>query len=127
LNPLRWKRGDTRPVERVQLTEPDPTVPSTLNNPTPRRGIDLDLASSVVLVMRSRDGRRTVTAPAVIVAPQSDAANRGWLEVDPSTTPAITAVAGLFAGEFVVTWSGGAIQRVPNDGTLTVEIEDALS
>jgi hypothetical protein len=126
---LIWKEGDLQPDERVQLTERDPTVTPNAANPTPRRGIDLTNATSVVLVCRTRDRKRTVT---VTCSPDGGQnvdtdpyTGRGWVTVTP--TVGLTQQRSQFQGEFLITWTSGDTQRVPNSGWIPVTIEEALS
>ena len=128
-NALQWKRGDTLPSHRVQLTERDPDVDPTPANPTPRRGIDLTNASSVSLVASTRNRQFTFTAPCTKDANQSDSSDpdqgRGWISVTPTTE--LTERALNMQGEFLVEWSGGGQQRVPNNGYVDVLISEAFS
>jgi hypothetical protein len=128
-NALQWKRGDTLPSHRVQLTERDPDVDPTPANPTPRRGIDLTNATSVTLVASTRNRRLTVEVPCTKDADQSNSLDpdqgRGWISVTPTTE--LTEQAANMQGEFLVAWSGGGQQRVPNSGYVDVLISEAFS
>lgn len=114
---------------RACLTEPDPV---STTNPQGRRGISLTQATSVQMRMRARNGT-VKTCPATPDADQTSPPSgeahktgRGWVTVDPSLAAGFTALKGLFDAEFLITWSGGGTQRVPNDGWFKVEIEDAV-
>lgn len=127
-NALQWKRGDTLPSHRVQLTERDPDVDPTPANPTPRRGIDLTNASAVTLIATTRNRLRTVQVPCVKdnnqnVSNPDD--GRGWVSVTPTTE--LTEVAANMQGEFLIAWTGGGQQRVPNNGWVDVLISEAFS
>lgn len=128
-NPLQWKVGDTLPAHRVQLTERDPDVDPTPANPTPRRGINMANAVSVTLVATTRNRRRTVQVPCTPDPDQSSTvdpdAGRGWLSVAP--TVQLTDRAAEMEGEFLIVWTGGGRQRVPNVGSVDVRISEAFS
>jgi hypothetical protein len=128
-NPLQWKQGDTLPTHRVKLTERDPTVDPTAANPTPRRGIDLTNATSITLVATTRNRRRTVSVACVKDPDQTSSVDpdygRGWLSVTPSVE--LTANAAVMEGEFLIVWSGGGQQRVPNIGSVDVIVSEAFS
>ena len=128
-NPLQWKVGDTLPAHRVQLTERDPTVDPTPANPTPRRGIDLSNATSVTLVSSTRNRKRVVETPCTKDPDQTSVVDpdvgRGWISVAPNV--ALTERAAEMLGEFLIVWSGGGQQRVPNIGYVDVIVSEAFS
>jgi hypothetical protein len=127
-NALQWKKGDTLPTVRVQLTERDPDVEPTPANPTPRRGIDLTNAATVSLISSTRNRRRTVVVPCT-KDPNQDEQNaddgRGWISVSPTTE--LTSAFATMEGEFLIEWTGGGQQRVPNNGYVDVLISEAFS
>ena len=91
------KQGDTLPALRAQLLGPDD------------QPIDLSLAT-----VEFRMGDH-VNAPAVIEDPKQGRVRFDWRSED-------TNVPGTHYAEFVVTFLGGATQRVPNDGYVLVQI-----
>ena len=128
-NALQWKKGDTLPSHRVQLTERDPETDPTPANPTPRRGIDLTNASAVELIATTRRRDRTVVVPCTKDPDQSSSVDpdegRGWISVTPTTD--LTSAQASLQGEFLITWTGGGKQRVPNNGWVDVLISEAFN
>lgn len=95
------KQGDTLPPLRAQLLGPD--------------GGPVDIAGADVTFCMS--GR--ISAPAVI-----EHAGEGRVRYD--WRPGDTDAPGVRSAEFVVMFVGGAIQRVPNGGYMTVRIAHAV-
>lgn len=127
-NPLPWKQGDSLPSHRVQLTERDPDTDPTPANPTPRRGIDLTNAATVTLIAATRNRKRRVEVPCTKDANQNEQNaddGRGWISVTPTTE--LTEVVATMEGEFLIEWTGGGQQRVPNNGYVDVLISEAFS
>lgn len=91
------KQGDTLPALRAQLLGPDD------------QPIDLSVAT-----VEFRMGNH-VSAAAVIEDPTQGRVRYDW-------RPGDTNVPGTHYAEFVVTFLGGATQRVPNDGYVLVQI-----
>lgn len=127
-NALQWKTGDTLPSHRVQLTERDPDTDPTPANPTPRRGIDLTNAATVTLISTTRNRKRTVLVPCTKDPNQTESNaddGRGWISVTP--TAELTEQVATMQGEFLIEWTGGGQQRVPNNGWVDVLISEAFS
>jgi len=128
-NALQWKVGDTLPSHRVQLTERDPTIDPSPANPTPRRGIDLTNATAIELVASTRNRQRTVVVPCTKDPNQTSVVDpdegRGWISVTPTTE--LTSLKANMSGEFLISWTGGGKQRVPNNGYVDVLISEAFS
>jgi hypothetical protein len=101
------KRGDTLPALPVQLRNPDGSVPN--------------LAGATVLFKMSdrQSGALLISRAAAIVDLPTASVTFTWLAGD-------TVTAGLFSGEFQVTFVGGAIATYPNQGFLTVSIPPDL-
>jgi len=50
---------------------------------------------------------------------------RGWISVTPTTE--LTSLKANMSGEFLISWTGGGKQRVPNNGYVDVLISEAFS
>lgn len=111
--PFYIKQNDTRPRYVATLLdnfgEPD-QAPINLTN-----------ATSVKFLMRSTGnaGSPKVTAAAAITSAASGIVTYTWVAGDTDTI-------GEFDVEFEITWSDGGVETVPNDGYLSVVIEDDL-
>lgn len=95
------KQGDTLPSLRAQLLGPD-------NQPINLSGATVEFRVS---------GR--VAATAVVEDDEQGRVRYDW-------RPGDTDKPGAHNAEFIVTFMGGATQRVPNDGYLTVHILKAI-
>lgn len=96
------KQGDTLPPLRAQLLGPD--------------GQPIDLTMARVEFRISG----VLSAPAVVEAPLE---GRVWYDWQPGDTDHPP---GTYPAEFVVTFLGGATQRVPNDGYLRIQIQRSI-
>ena len=104
------KQNATRPVYTQILTRIDGTI------------VDLTTATSVKFVMRAETGATAaVNAAAAINAPATNGSvSYTFLATD-------TAIAGTYQVEFVVTYTGGAVEVLPGDGYYSVVIQPDLS
>lgn len=103
--PFFIKRGDTSPALRYAL---DPAT--------------VDLTGASVLFQWRQRGSATVNSRAAsIVTPTgTPTVQHTWQASD-------TAVAGLFEGEFRVTYAGGAIETFPNLGFIDIRIGEDVA
>jgi hypothetical protein len=94
------KRGDTRPVLVRQLNQ-------TINGEV--SPINLSTASSVTFLMRGRPPLTTTLLGGAcsIVSAANGTVSYTW-------TPADTATAGSYIGEFQITWTDGGVETVPS-------------
>lgn len=99
------KVGDRLPVLAVTLLGPD-------GNP-----VDLTTATGVTFRMTAEGAAEpTVAAGACTIASATGGrVEYAWAAVDVDT-------AGNYNGEFVVAWTGGKQQTVPNEGTFRIRI-----
>ena len=101
------KQNDTWPPLNATLTD--------ANGP-----IDLTAATGVKLILAPTGGGATiVNAACTIVSAVAGTVRYTWTTGDTTTI-------GTFKGEFEITWTGGKIGTVPNEGYFTVEILDDL-
>lgn len=102
------KRGDTFPAITGALTYSDGTIVNLTG-------------ASVQIVMRSQTGSQPkVSKTATIVSPIGGTVSYSWTTQDTDT-------AGEYDVEWIVTYFGGAVQRFPTNGYVTVSIEEDLS
>lgn len=104
------KSNDTRPTLQVTLKEGQPSAQTPIN---------LTTASAVTLYMKTATGS-LITRAATI----TDATN-GVVTV--TFQAADTATAGDYSAEFQITWTGGGIETVPNDGYISISILEDLN
>ena len=99
------KKGDTSPF-----------LVATLNDST---GTALDLTgASVVFNMGDLDGNSVVSdGSCTIIGEETGRVRYGWVSND-------TANAGVFRGEFTVTFASGRIETFPNSTTIRIRIKD---
>ena len=109
------KQGDNALVFNDTLTNTDDsTSPPTVT------AVDLT-GASVQFVMRAL----TATTPAINAsATIGSPSTAGKVSYTPTATD--TATAGMFNAYWIVTFGGGAVQRFPTNGYLTVEIQENL-
>ena len=103
--PFYIKRGGTSPSLRYAL---DPAT------------VDLS-GASVVFQWRQR-GSATVNSRAATIVTAT-----GTPEVQHNWAAGDTDVAGLYEGEFRVTFAGGAVETFPNAGFIAIRIEEDVS
>lgn len=104
-DPFYIKRGDTSPSLRYTL---DPAT------------VDLT-GASVQFQWRLRGGATVNSRAATIVTAT------GTPEVQHTWAAGDTDVAGLYEGEFRVTFAGGAVETFPNVGFIDLRIEEDVS
>jgi hypothetical protein len=99
------KRGDTSPALRYVL---DPAT--------------VDLSGAAVVFQWRQRGSATTFARAatVVTATGTPTVQHGWEAAD-------TVTAGLFEGEFKVTFAGGAIETYPNEGFIDIRINEDVA
>ena len=103
------KRGSTTPALTASLVDANGAA------------INLTTATSVTMVMRSQSGvAPSTSATATITNAATGAVSYTWTAQDTST-------AGRYDVEWVVNWTGGAIQRFPIQGYQSVSIEEDLT
>ena len=103
------KRGSTTPALTALLVDANNVV------------INLATATGVTMIMRSQSGIAPSTSlPATITNAATGAVSYTWTAQD-------TSVAGRYDVEWLVTWTGGAVQRFPIQGYQSVSIEEDLS
>lgn len=103
------KQGDSLPVLTDTLTYSDGSSPNLAG-------------ATVQFVMRSQTySAATVNAPATVTNTQNPAS------LSYTFTAAQTAVAGLFSGVWVVTFSGGSQMTWPTDGYIDIWVEENLT
>lgn len=102
---FRIKRGDTSPALRYTL---DPAT--------------VDLTGAAVVFQWRQRGSTTVNsrAASIVTATGAPEVQHTWQAGD-------TANAGLYEGEFRVTYAGGAIETFPNVGFIAIRIEEDVS
>jgi hypothetical protein len=103
----KYKRGDSAPPFRAQL----------LDNTTP---VDLTSATVVRLLMQRPDG----TSFAQPLTVENQTTNRGW--VNRPWGPSDLLLAGSYAVEVEVTWTGGTVQTFPPGGTARIIVAPDL-
>ena len=104
------KRGDTSPAITGTLTYSDGSAVNLTG-------------ASVRFVMRSQAGSSPkVSAAATIVSPTAGTVSYSW-----NTAGQDTNVAGEYDCEWIVTFSGGAVQTFPTNGYVTLSIEEDLT
>ena len=102
------KAGDTAPTLTDTLTYSDGTIANLTG-------------ASVSFVMRSEQ----LNAPTILSAASVTNASAGAVAY--TFTATNTATAGLYAGNWIVTFSGGVIQTWPTVGYLSIDIEQNLT
>lgn len=103
---FKIKRGDTSPAMLYRLS------PATV----------VLSGASVVFNMRADGEEENLVdrSPAVVeVATGTPTLRYNWLAAD-------TAEAGTFVGEFEVTYADGSVETFPNEGFITVQIDEDL-
>jgi hypothetical protein len=95
------KRGDTSPALRFALE------PATINL----------LGATVAFQMRARRGVILVDAAAVIDTATPPILRYDWASGD-------TTRAGIYEGEFRVTYSDGSVETFPNRGFISININE---
>tara|TARA_B100001093_G_C26816933_1_gene1010154 strand:- start:572 stop:895 length:324 start_codon:yes stop_codon:yes gene_type:complete len=95
-----------------------PFLVATLNDST---GTALDLTgATVVFDMGDLDGNSVVSNGAcTIIGEDTGRVRYGWVAND-------TANAGIFRGEFTVTFASGRIETYPNSTTIRIKIKDSV-
>ena len=108
------KQGDTRPVYQAQLLD---------GFGTPAEApLDLTNATQVKIKLRTTgdEGAPKVNGTMVITTPKTAGiVTYQWAAGDLDTP-------GKYDVEFEITWTGGGIETVPNDGYLELEVVDDL-
>lgn len=102
------KQHDLLPQLQVTLEKTDPVSGVT-------SAVDLTTATSVLFLMRNAIVGLKVNALATITAAATGAVAYTWTGTDTDT-------AGLYDGEFQVTWGSGKIETFPNDSYLKIKI-----
>lgn len=103
------RQGDTAPPLVWQLTDQTGAV------------IDLTLATSVEFVMRSliTSSPTVITSSVTVTTAEEGLVTYTWAAAD-------TSIAGLYSGEFRITYSNGTIQTAPGDGYVDIWVEENL-
>lgn len=101
------KQNDTSPSIKVQFLDSD--------------NIPVNITGSVIKFKMTNynSGENVVDKAAVISDGEDGTAYYLWDAVD-------TSIAGLFKAEFEVTYTDGYVETFPNDGYITVSIQDDL-
>jgi hypothetical protein len=103
---LTLKRGDTRPLVDITLTDGDAPV-------------DLTAATSVQFHMALEPNTLKVDAPMTVVDAAAGHVRYAWAAADTDT-------AGSYSVEAEVAWNDGTVQTFPPSGYLTVTITEDL-
>lgn len=82
--------------------------------------VDLTGASVGFHMRDAYTGTVIIDSPATIVDAANGVVEYEWL-------PADTAVAGLYEGEFEVTFASGEVMTFPNDGHIRIQIVDDIA
>ena len=102
------KQGDTTSVLNRTLRDADGNV------------VDVTGATIVFSMMNSAGTVKVNLQSASIVTAAQGAVRYTWASADVDTV-------GTYRGEFKVTYSGGGIQRFPNDSYIVIEITDNVA
>lgn len=109
--PFEIKQGDTRPRYEAQLLD---------NVGEPEEApIDLTTATNVKFFMRLKTDK-TIKVDAGDVDITDDATGMVSYEWQTGDTDTV----GVYEAEFVITWSDGGIETVPNKGFKEIEINE---
>jgi hypothetical protein len=103
------KVGDRLPVLAATLLDGDGAP------------VDLTTATGVTFRMRLQGSVSPLFNSACVIT----GATTGQVEYRWGASDTVTA--GTYDGEFVVTWTGGKVQTVPNAGSLLVKISSSLA
>jgi hypothetical protein len=113
--PFIIKQNDTRPIYMAALKENFGQIAEA--------PIDLTNATAVYFIIRPREATDVQGPKLRALATIEDAANGivsyTWQVGDTDTT-------AVYDVEFEINWNDGGIETVPNDGYLTLTIEDDL-
>lgn len=95
------KRGDNVPILEATLSDQDGPI---------------NLAgASVKFIMKQQGGGAMVSGPCTITAEAAGRVSYAWVSGDTDTP-------GTYDLEFQITYGGGGIETVPNEGYKTVEV-----